>query len=329
MPFEAPTMAAVRALRERLGSSVYRTPVVRCAGLEDRLDNGTRVFGKLEFLQPTGTFKIRGALAVIGSLDARQLAAGVTAVSAGNHAMATAYAARVAGTTAKIAMLESASRARIDACRALGAELVLTGDIHEAFDAAEAIERREGRTFVHPFEGPLVATGTGTVGLEICEQHDAFDAVIIPVGGGGLFGGMANAIRSLRPGVRLIGVEPAGAASMRASLDSGAPARLGKVATIADSLAPPFALPYSFELCRRNMDELVVVDDDELKAAMKTLYRVMKIAVEPACAATTAALLGPLAESLAGRSVMLTFCGSNIDWPTFAAYVSAVKSDAD
>ena len=329
MPFEAPTIAEVRALGERLGSAVYRTPVVRCAGLEDLLDNGTRIFGKLEFLQHTGTFKIRGALAVLQSLDAGQLAAGVTAVSAGNHAIATAYAARVAGTTAKIAMLETASTARIDACRELGAELVLAADIHAAFDAAEDIERLEGRTFVHPFEGPLIATGTGTVGLEVCEQNDAFDTVIIPVGGGGLFGGMANAIRCLRPRVELIGVEPAGAASMRASLDIGEAARLESVSTIADSLAPPFALPYSFELCRRNMDDLVVVDDIELRRAMKTLFRVMKIAVEPACAATTAALLGPLAERLAGRSVMLTFCGSNIDWPTYAGHVSAADADAD
>jgi threonine dehydratase len=294
--------------------------VLRCAGLEELLGGDRRVYGKLEFLQHTGTFKVRGALATIASLTATQRRAGVTAVSAGNHALATAYAAQAVGASAKIVMISTANAARVDACRAYGAELVFTNDIHEAFEIVDAIQEEEGRILVHPFEGPDVAKGTGTVGLEMCEQLSEFDAVIVPVGGGGLIAGVANAIKRLRPEVEVIGVEPVGADSMRRSLAAGAPQALHKVNTIADSLGAPFAMPYSFALCRENVDRIVLVEDLQLRKAMGLLFRIMKIAVEPACAATTAALLGPLREELQGKIVALVFCGSNIDWDTFAGH---------
>jgi threonine dehydratase len=321
MAFEPPSIATIRDLRARLGTAVYRTPLLDCAGLDDLVDQETRIFGKLEFLQHTGTFKVRGALAVLATLDAGQLGAGVTAVSAGNHAIATAYAAAAVGTSAKVVMFRGSNPARVEACRKLGADIVIADDVHQAFQMAAEIEQREGRFLVHPFEGPQVATGTGTVGLEICEQCEEFDAVVVPVGGGGLIGGIANAIKQLRPDARVIGVEPTGADTLRRSLAAGKPRDIPAVRTIADSLGAPFALPYSFELCRRNVDQVVLVDDDELRNAMGLLFNVMKFAVEPACAATTAALLGPLRAELAGLSVVLVFCGSNIDWRTFASHV--------
>ena len=317
---EGPSIESVRALSDRLDGQIVRTPVLRCAGLEELLGSDRRVYGKLEFLQHTGTFKVRGALATIASLTAAQRTAGVTAVSAGNHALATAYAAQAVGTSAKIVMISTANPARVDACQAYGAELVFTNDIHEAFEIVEAIQGEEGRFLVHPFEGPDIAKGTGTVGLEMCEQLSEFDAVIVPVGGGGLIAGVANAIKRLRPETEVIGVEPVGADSMRRSLAAGEPQALDKVSTIADSLGAPFAMPYSFALCRENVDRIVLVEDLQLRKAMGLLFRIMKIAVEPACAATTAALLGPLREELQGKTVALVFCGSNIDWDTFAGH---------
>jgi len=292
--------------------------MARCAGIEDRLGNGTQVLAKLEFLQRTGTFKARGALAALQSLSADEHRLGVTAVSAGNHAIATAFAAQATGTTAKVVMIRSANPSRIAACQSYGAEIVLADDVHQAFAIAQDIEAREGRFFVHPFEGVSVALGTGTLALEICEQVDAFDAIIVPVGGGGLIGGVSNAVKQLRPDVEVIGVEPQGADSMHRSFASGEPESIEKVTTIADSLGAPFAMPYSFELARQNVDRLVMVDDRQIRNAMGILFNSMRLAVEPACAAGTAALLGPLRESLRDKRVVLVMCGSNIDWATFS-----------
>ena len=315
---EPPTIAAIRALQASLASEITRTPLLRCTGLEAQIGADMRIWAKPEFLQRTGTFKARGALAIVKSLSPQQIKAGVTAVSAGNHAIATAFAARAVGASAKVVMLSSANPSRITACRSYGAEIVFTDDVHQAFKIAEDIREREGRYFVHPYEGPEIATGTGTIGLEICDDCEAFDAVLVSIGGGGLMGGIANAIKQLRPECELIGIEPEGADSMHRSFAAGKPCSIDEVRTIADSLGAPFAMPYSFELCRKNVDKLVSVDDLKLRKSMGLLFRYMKIAVEPACAATTAALAGTLRESLAGKSVILVMCGSNIDWATFA-----------
>ena len=327
MTIVGPKIDEIRALRDRLAGQTIRTPVMRCAAIEDQLGNGTQVFAKLEFLQRTGTFKARGALATLQSLTAEEHRAGVTAVSAGNHAIATAFAAQATGTTAKVVMTRSANPFRVEACHSYGAEVVIADDVHHAFDLAHEIRDQEGRFFVHPFEGPLVALGTGIVGLEICEQIDAFDAIVIPVGGGGLIGGISNAIKQLRPNVEIIGVEPEGADSMHRSFKTGKPEKLDTVATIADSLGSPFAMPYSYELTRQNVDRLAMVDDSEIRKAMGFLFESMSIGVEPACATSTAGLLGPLRESLRNKRVVLLMCGSNIDWGTFSQ--QAVFDDVD
>jgi len=297
--------------------SILRTPVVRCASLEKQLGGDTTVYAKLEFLQRTGTFKARGALSVLNSLTVEQRKRGVTAVSAGNHAIATAFASRIMGVSAKVVMIASANRVRIDACRSYGADVVLADDVHEAFEVAERIQKEEGRHFVHPFEGVDVATGTGTLGIELCEQCDSFDTLVVPVGGGGLIAGVSNAVKQIRPDCDIIGVEPEGADSMHRSFAAGEPRAIDEVRTIADSLGAPFAMPYSLGLCRDNVDKLVLIDDIQLRQAMGLLFDAMKIAVEPACAASTAALFGPLRDQLRGKKVMLVFCGSNIDWATF------------
>lgn len=316
-----PTIEEIRQLQARLSQWLVRTPVLRCRNLEYRFGGSAELYAKLEFLQQTGTFKTRGALSAMLRLDSRQLKAGVTAVSAGNHAIATAFAARAVGTSAKVVMVRTASPVRIAACRGFGAEIVLADDVHQAFDIAESIRLDEGRFFVHPFEGRPVTTGTATIGLEICEQVDGIDVIVVPVGGGGLCAGIASAAKQINPGLRIIGVEPRGADTMHRSFASGRPEKIDRVSTIADSLGAPFALPYSLALCQRYVDQLVRVSDDELRSAMRMLYEDVKIAIEPACAATTAALFGPLREQLDGKKVVLVFCGSNIDWTTFENHI--------
>ncbi len=312
-----PDIEEVRALRECLGEDIWRTPVVRCPSIENAIGGDTEVVAKLEFLQRTGTFKARAALANLSGLSEARRAAGVTAVSAGNHAIAVAFAASVHRTTAKVVMIRTANPLRIDACREYGAEVVIAADAHEAFEMVERIQIDEGRHFVHPFDGVGVALGTGTCGLEICDQVGDFDAIIVPVGGGGLIGGIGNVVNRLRPGVEVIGVEPDGADTTRRSLASGKPESIDEVRTIADSLGAPFALPYSFALAQAYVDRMAIVDDDALRRIMGFLFREMKLALEPACCASTAALLGPLREDLRGSRVVLVMCGSNIDWDTF------------
>ncbi len=318
------TLTRIRDARERLGEHVRETPVWRWQSRQqhETLGPDTSVFLKLELFQYAGTFKPRGALCVMLDLDGLALARGVTTVSAGNHAMAVAYASGVVGTTAKVVMPKTANPARIAGCRAHGAEVVLADDVHSAFAQARRIEAEEGRTFVHPFEGPLTALGTATVGLELCSAVADLDAVIVPIGGGGLCAGVSRAVKLMQPGCLVFGVEPKGADTMHRSFAAGSPQSIESVRTIADSLGAPYALPYSFELCRRHVDDLVLIDDDAMRHAMAVLFREIKLAVEPAGAAATAALLGPLRERLRGRRVGVIVCGSNIDVQTFAELVS-------
>ena len=319
-----PDLPAIRATRARLGDLVRTTPVREWddPALAAEAGEGTRVFLKEELFQVTGTFKPRGALAVMLDLPKDALARGVTAVSAGNHAIAVAYAAQVLGTTAKVAMPRTANAFRVAKCRELGAEVELVEDVHAAFARVKRIEAEEGRTFVHPFEGPRTALGNATLGLELVEQAPDLEAVVVPIGGGGLCAGVAAAVKLARPDCRVYGVEPEGADTMRRSFAAGSPQAIDAVRTIADSLGAPHAAPYSYGLCRRFVDDLVLVSDDALRRAMRLLFASAKLAVEPAGAAATAALLGPLRERLRGRRVGAIVCGTNIDPATFARLVT-------
>lgn len=326
---EVPSLALIRQAREELGQLVRRTPVWHWQGrrIEAELGAYSEVFLKLELFQYAGTFKPRGALLNIMALGREQLERGVTAVSAGNHAMAVGYAAGALGTTAKVVMPENANPARVAGCRAYGTEVVFVEDVHAAFAEVRRIEEEEGRAFIHPFEGRETITGTATVGLEWLEQSPDLEAVIVPIGGGGLCAGVAAAIKQLRPDCLVFGVEPEGADTMHRSFAAGKPEGIDKVRTIADSLGAPHAEPMSFGLCRRFVDELVMVGDDEILGAMALLFEEMKLAVEPAGAVATAALRGPLRKRLSGRRVGLLVCGSNIDNATFSAYLETANRE--
>jgi threonine dehydratase len=323
----SPSIDDITAMRARLGDRIIETPVHRwrSAELAGIVGPETEVLLKLELFQYTGTFKPRGALSVMKNLPPEAIARGVTAVSAGNHAIAVAYAAQLLGASAKVVMPKTASPFRIERCRQYGAEVVLVDTIAAAFDAVRAIEESEGRSFVHPFEGPFTVLGSATLGLELCRQAGELDAVIVAIGGGGLCAGVSSAIKALRPDCRIFGVEPVGAPSMSKSFAAGEPVAIDRVDTIADSLGAPHAMPGTFELCRRHVERIVLVDDDQIRQGMHLMFRDAKLAVEPAGAAATAALTGPLREELRGKRVALIVCGSNIDAATYARYIGAAE----
>jgi threonine dehydratase len=317
------TLADIRAARSLLGDRIRTTPTLALRGpaIEAALPPGTQAVLKLELFQHTGSFKARGALVNALSLDADQRVRGICTISAGNHAIAAAFAARAVGASAKVVMKVGASPFRIAECRRYGGEVVLESDFHEAFKRVDEIRDREGRTLIHPFEGILTARGTGTLGLEFIEQVPDLDAVIIPIGGGGLAAGVSTAIRLAKPDCLIFGVEPFGADTMYRSFEKGSPQSIEKIETIADSLGAPYALPISYALCRASIDEIVRIRDEDMVAAMRFLLEHVRLAVEPAGAAATAALLGPLKERLGGRRVGLIVCGSNIDAATYSRLI--------
>ena len=318
------TLDDLRAARRQLDGRIVTTPVHELDGpmVEAALAPGTRVLLKLELLQCTGSFMSRGALINVLRLGPDERRRGVCMVSAGNHAIATAYAASCLGISARVVMPASANPLRIARCRLYGAEVELAPDIHAAFRRLEEIRGAEGRALIHPFEGPEVALGTGTLGLEWLEQAPDLEAVIVPIGGGGLAAGLSAAIKLLKPGCEVIGVEPFGADTMYQSRVAGRPVGIERVATIADSLGAPFALPWSFALCQAHVDDLVRVDDAELVVAMRFLMEQARLAVEPAGAAATAALLGPLRTRLAGRRVGVMVSGTNLDAGSYARLIA-------
>ncbi|MEM7256587.1 MAG: threonine/serine dehydratase [Pseudomonadota bacterium] len=314
----SPTLDSIKATAQRITEHVLETPILPYYGaMATALFSDSEVVLKMELLQRTGSFKARGAVNTVLQLDDQQRQSGITAFSAGNHAIATAYAARSAGISAKVVMPKTANPYRVSCCKALGAEIVFGNSIDELMDIVESLKAREGRTLIHPFEGVHTFDGTATIGIELLQAQPDIDAVIVPVGGGGLISGIAAAVKLLKPECRVIGVEPAGAAGMSDSLKLGAPLERVNVNTIADSLGAPLHMPMSYQLVSDNVDQMVQVTDDQLAAMMKVMFSDLQLAVEPACAAAMTALAHPLKNTLAGKKVALILCGSNIDQSTF------------
>ena len=326
-PADYPTIDAIRENRKRIGDFVIITPIRQVVddAVAAAVGESTDVWLKEELFQRTGSFKPRGALSVMLDLDKQALARGVTGVSAGNHAISLGYSARILGTTAKVVMPKTANAFRVQKCRDLGAEVQLVDNVTEAFARVKEIETEEGRTFVHPYEGPKTAMGTASVGMEFIDQTReagvTLDAVIVAAGGGGLTGGVACAVKQMSPSTAVYVVEPEGADTMYRSFIEGSPQSLDAVRTIADSLGAPRCEPYSYALNRRFVDEVVLVSDDQIRDGMRLLFRSAKLAVEPAGAAALAALMNPLRERLEGKHVGLVVCGANIDMETFTKQI--------
>ena len=320
-PYPTPTLERLHAVAASLAPHVLRTPTVAwpaTGAMPSPVGDGLLV--KLELLQRTGSFKARGALnAIANEADA---SAGAVAFSAGNHAIAAAWAGAALGVDVTVVMPRSANPARVARVRALGGRIVFGATIDELVGIVETLRADEGRFLVHPFEGPRTVEGTATVGLELLADAPGLDAVVVPVGGGGLIAGVASAVHRVRPACRVYGVEPVGADGMRRSLERGAPLSKVAVSTIADSLGAPLHLPLTHALVERHVERVVTVTDDEMRAAMRRFFDAMKLAVEPACAAGLAALAGPLRSELDGARVGLVACGSNIDLEGWARLAS-------
>ena len=328
--FNPPTLDEIHATAARIAPYIRHTPVVRWNDdrISSTLGEDARVDLKLELLQRTGTFKARGFNNVL-ALDHDQRRRGITAISAGNHAIAAAYAAHAVGTTAKVVMLATANPARVAAARAFGAEVLMAEDGPTGFAMVDEIAAGEGRTLVHPFEGPRVTEGTATCGLELHEAIDDLDAIVVAIGAGGLCSGLGTVTRLLKPACKIYGVEPTGAPVMSRSLAAGSAQSVEHLDTIADSLAPPMTTPYCFAMCQRALEEVVLVSDDEMAAAAALLFDHMNLAVEPAGAAATAAAFGPLRQRLAGKRSAIVICGSNIDAAGFAALIDRGQRGLD
>lgn len=280
--------------------------------LGDRV--GVRLFLKCENFQKTGSFKVRGVTNKLSQLDQQAKQRGVVTVSAGNHAQALAWGARANGIKATVVMPAAASPAKVEASRGYGAEVVLHGDTSiQAFEKARQLEAERGLTFVHPFDDPLVCAGAGTTGLELVEQIEDVDVVVIPIGGGGLIGGMLPAIKESNPGIRVYGVEPTGARSTRRSLDEGRAVRLDQVSTIADGLAAPMMGELPYQIVRKYVDDVVLLDDDAIAEGLRELLLNTKLLAEPAGATATAAVLRRAIPLRDGERVAVMVSGGNID----------------
>ncbi len=307
------TIDDIAAARDRIAGRVRRTPLMSATRLGDR--TGVALALKCESFQKTGSFKVRGALNAVLLLDAAQRARGVITVSAGNHAQALAYAAAIGGVKATVVMPAKASPLKVAASRGYGADVVLHGASSiEAFAHARELEKERGLVFVHPFDDVAVVAGAGTVGLELVDDDRAeMDVIVISIGGGGLISGIASALRARSPKTRIVGVEPEGAAAMRKSLDVGHPVRLDKIDTIADGLSAPMAGELTFPIVRDLVDDVVLVSDDEIRAAMRDLLSSAKLVVEPAGAASLAAVTAGRVGAQRGSRVVAVISGGNVD----------------
>jgi threonine dehydratase len=315
------TLDDVLAAQQAIAGRLHRTPLVGSAALSARI--GAPLHLKLESMQKTGSFKPRGVLNRIAGLSAAERERGLVTASAGNHAQALAWAAAAEGLPCTVVMPETAPAAKIAATRGYGAAIVFEPSTLTVFERAHALVDEHGYTLVPPFDDPAVVAGQGTVGLEILDDLPGVATVVVPIGGGGLIAGVALAIKSRRPEVRLVGVDPEGAAAMWRSQQAGLPVRLDKVETIADGLSAPFAGKLPFELVQRYVDDLVLVNDADIREAMILILERCKLLAEPGGAAALAALLSGAVRVPPGAPVVAILSGGNVDAARFAAVLAA------
>ncbi|MSP60613.1 MAG: threonine/serine dehydratase [Myxococcales bacterium] len=307
----------VRAAATRIAPHVRRTPSLpwtcRIASVGPVLDR-RRVTLKLEHLQVGGSFKARGAVNRLALAGPDALARGVITASGGNHGLGVAWAASRFGARASVFLPERAPASTERRLQAMGAETVRRGAAwDDAWRLAEQAAVESGGLLVHPFEDPAVIAGQGTVGLELCEDAPDLDVLFVAVGGGGLIAGAGLAAKALRPSLRLVAVEPIGAPSLSVSLDAGRVVELAEVRTIAGTLAPRAIGPTTLAFAQALVDEVVLVSDDEMRAAMRLLWDELRLLVEPAGAAALAALVSGRVKLAAAQHVGVLVCGANLD----------------
>ena len=306
-------LAHIQAAREVIAGRLVRTPVHRIAGaeLDERLEGLNLVF-KLEMLQRTGSFKIRGVLNKLRHLTPEEKARGVVGMSSGNHAQALAYGARVEDIPAVIVMPTYSVAYKVEATKAYGAE-VIHCEAADLLETYESTASERGLTPVHPFDDPMIIAGAGTAGLELLEDAPELDAVVVPAGGGGLLSGVATAVKASNSAVRVVGVEPQGACAIRKSLDAGRMVTLDSVKTVADGLAPPFTGANCLDRVRRFVNDVAVVNDEEIVEALRLAVVKLRVVAEPSAAAGLAALLQGRAGVSPGDTVGVVLSGGNIN----------------
>ncbi len=306
------TLEDVKAARERVREHLYLSPCARTETLTRMAD--CRAFLKLENLQMTGAYKERGALNKLLTLSPADRAKGLVAASAGNHAQAVAYHAGRLGIAATIVMPEATPLLKVANTRGHGARVVLHGaNYEEAYSEARRLEGTEGLTFVHPFDDPAIIAGQGTVALEILEQVPDVEAVLVPVGGGGLIAGVAVALKAIAPGVRVVGVETELLPSMLTAVEEGRLVTLEPASSLADGIAVKRAGELTFEHVKAFVDEIVTVSEEEIASAILYLLEKEKTVAEGAGAVAVAALLNHKVRGLEGRRVVAIVTGGNID----------------
>ena len=311
------TLSDIHQAQSLLQKFAVRTPLVAC-----RLTDGRQIFIKPENLQPIGSFKLRGAYNKISSLTPEQRSRGVVAHSSGNHAQGVAYAAKALNVKATIVMPSIAPKIKMEATRRLGAEIVLVGPAsNDRIARAEELEREQKLVPVPPYNDEKIIAGQGTIGLEIMEDLADVEVVLVPIGGGGLISGIATAIKESRPVAKIIGVEPAFAADAQASFRSGKIQSISAESasrTLADGLRSQSIGPINFEHIRRYVDEIITVQEDEIRQAMKHLLFAARILAEPSGAVTTAAALFHAAEIPPSEKIVAVVSGGNVEPQLFS-----------
>ena len=310
------TLEMIQEAQEALRGVARRTPLDPAPML------GKNVYIKAENLQLTGAFKLRGAYNKIRSLTPEEVAHGVIACSAGNHAQGIAISATKLGIRSVICMPAGAPMSKVEATKSYGAEVVLVPGVYDdAAREAERLTREHGYTFAHPFDDPYVIAGQGTIGLEILEQLPEVEQVVVPIGGGGLISGIGMAVKTLKPSCRVVGVQAAGAASMYTSQRQGRCVELSTVATIADGIAVKKPGALTFELCSRYVDEIVTVSEDEIASAMLQLIEGQKTVAEGAGATPVAAVMFGRVDTTHRKTVCVV-SGGNVDVTTLSRVIT-------
>ncbi len=311
------TLEDIRAAREVVTDHVHRTPIITSTYLSSK--TGLDLLFKAELFQKTGSFKPRGVLNKLHHLSPEARAKGVITISAGNHGQALAWGASQAGVEATVVMPANAVRSKVQATRGYGGEVVLTE--RGLLETMEEVQAERGLTLVHPFDDPHIIAGQGTVGLEILEGVSEVEAVVVGVGGGGLISGISSAIKGSASEIKVFGVEPQGAAAISQSLERGKVVHLDKVDTVADGLAAPFAGEHTLAHVRARVDEVVIVAEDEILAAMRLILERCKVLAEPAASAPLAALLTGKIRLPSGARTVCVLSGGNIDSERLKAYL--------
>lgn len=290
MSSEGVTFQNILEARNRIASFVVRTPTYPCVTISQELS--ADVYLKLEVFQPIRVFKIRGAFNKVCSLSPEERENGVVAASSGNHGLAVAYAAKTLGIKAIICVPEKAVEEKVKAIEGYGAEIIKFGkDYDEAYSKALEIQSKTKTAFVHAFNDPFVIAGQGTIGLELLEDVPDLDTIIIPIGGGGLLSGVATAAKTMKPNVRIVGVQAEGASAYYQSWKAGKIVELDSVHTVADGLAARKPMDLAFGILRRYVDDILLVSEDEIGEAVLTYLHKARLLVEPSGAASLAALL--------------------------------------